>query len=49
MGKHSKQAGGMGSEAPTYAERQAMGYNSTAKERLGKVAHAPLRVAFCLD
>jgi nitric oxide synthase-interacting protein len=35
MGKHSKQAGGMGSEAPTYAERRAMGHG-TAKERLGK-------------
>jgi len=34
--KHSKNAGGMGTEAPTYHERKAMGYG-TAKERLGKV------------
>jgi hypothetical protein len=36
MGRHSKQAGGMGSENLTHAERQALGYG-TAKERLGKV------------
>ena len=35
MGRHSKQAGGMGSENLTHAERQALGYG-TAKERLGK-------------
>jgi nitric oxide synthase-interacting protein len=34
--KHSKQAGGMGSEALTYHERRALGFG-TAKERLGKV------------
>ena len=37
MGKKSKVAGGAGSEAPTYHERKAMGYNSTLVERMGKV------------
>lgn len=35
--KHSKNAGVMGSEALTYAERKAMGHG-TAKERLGRVS-----------
>lgn len=39
MGKgqrHSKNAGVMGSEALTYAEKKALGFG-TVKERLGKV------------
>ena len=35
MGRHSKQAGGMGSENLTHAERAALGFG-TAVERLGK-------------
>jgi len=35
--KHSKNAGVMGSEALSYAERKALGYG-TVKERLGKVS-----------
>jgi nitric oxide synthase-interacting protein len=35
MGRHSKNAGGMGSESLTHAERTALGYG-TAVERLGK-------------
>ena len=35
MGRHSKQAGGMGSENLTHAERSALGFG-TAVERLGK-------------
>jgi hypothetical protein len=42
MGRHSKQAGGMGSENLTHAERQALGYG-TAKERLGKVRSPRMR------
>ena len=33
--KHSKQAGTLGSESPTHAERKALGYG-TVRERLGK-------------
>ena len=40
MGKHSKNAGGKGAEAPTYAERQMFGYG-THRERLGKDALLP--------
>ena len=36
------QAGGMGSENMTYAERQALGYG-TARERLGKARALLLR------
>lgn len=36
MGKHSKNAGVMGSEALTYHERKALGFG-TVSERLGKV------------
>jgi nitric oxide synthase-interacting protein len=39
MGKHSKNAGVMGSEALTYNERKALGHGTT-KERLGKVSIA---------
>ncbi len=35
MGKHSKKAGVMGSEALTYHERRALGFG-TRKERFGK-------------
>lgn len=35
MTRHSKQKGGIGSEALTYSERQALGYG-TCTERLGK-------------
>ena len=34
--RHSKNAGGMGSEAFTYAERKALGFG-TMHERIGKV------------
>lgn len=34
--RHSKNAGGYGSEALTYHEKRALGYG-TVKERLGKV------------
>jgi hypothetical protein len=40
MGKHSKNAGGMGSEALTYHERRALGWTTEGKERLGKVGVA---------
>ena len=36
MGKHSKNAGVMGSESLTYHERKALGFG-TVTERLGKV------------
>lgn len=36
MGKHSKNAGTMGSENLTYHERKALGFG-TVQERLGKV------------
>lgn len=36
MGKHSKNAGVMGSESLTYHERKALGFG-TVQERLGKV------------
>ena len=35
--RHSKNAGTMGCEALTYAERKGLGYG-TVQERLGKVA-----------
>lgn len=35
--RHSKNAGGMGAENMTYAERKALGFG-TVKERLGKVS-----------
>ncbi len=44
MGKgqrHSKNAGTMGCESMTYAERIALGYG-TVRERLGKVSSATL-------
>ncbi len=39
--RHSKNAGVMGSEALTYAERKALGYG-TARERFGKVRSATI-------
>ncbi|KAI8471896.1 MAG: hypothetical protein J3K34DRAFT_416046 [Monoraphidium minutum] len=36
--RHSKNAGGMGSEALTYSERKALGFG-TVKERMGKDSH----------
>lgn len=36
--RHSKNAGVMGSESLTYAERKALGFG-TVKERLGKVCY----------